>query len=196
MIVRDHDVLVASGKQALCTVCRLPVDADGLLVEADWPPMTECCGVPAYVIDRDTPTLVAAHGPAWASFDAVPRAFTADKTLGLTLTTKWVAAILVSRYDRYDEVYPKQATIAAQAGIGVKAVGRALAQLEKRGLIARRRTHGRQGHRSVDHIDLDPLVAAINRLEATSTSRPSGHIDSLAQSEPFGAQIERLVLLR
>jgi hypothetical protein len=192
MIVRDYDDLVESGKQALCTVCRQPVDADELLVDGDMTPMTECCDVPAYVIDRDTPTLVEAHGPAWASFDAVPRAFTADKTLGLTITTKWVAAILVSRYDRYDEVYPKQKTIAAEAGIGVKAVGLALAHLENRGLIIRTRTHDRDGRRGADLIDLDPLVAAINRLEVTSTSRPRGHIDALAQIEPKGAQIEHL----
>ena len=75
-----------------------------------------------------------------------------------------VAAILVSRYDRYDEVYPKQKTIAEQAGIGIKAVGLALAHLENRGLIIRTRTHDREGRRSVDLCDLAPLVAAINRL--------------------------------
>jgi len=158
MILRSLDKVAdaeRAGTPIQCTTCREIVEPGTSADRGEDMPRSPCCGSPVYLVERATPTLAEQLGPAWETFIPVPPVLLAHKEL--TAGAKIVAQVLLD-HRNLEDVFPSQETIAGLAGMSRKAAGRALAELESAGLIARARRSKSNGARTSDLIDVGPLV--------------------------------------
>ena len=108
--------------------------------------------------------------------------------MSITGPAKPVLVALADMADESASCFPGQERLAAMTGLSIPTVGRALARLERLGLLSRERRFGKFGYRTSDRYHLNLTVTVPESLPITAPTRQRAYLaesQSLPIREPI-----------